>query len=153
MRKNKKVKNATAVNKGKNKFRSKLELYTYNELKKAKLEFKYEEDRFEIVPAATFEGTSFEKKVEKKKVVIKYVTGAVRKITYLPDFTNLEQGWIIEVKGLRTQSFDIRWKLFKKHLADNGLTYDLYMPGNQAQVKECVSIIKNKIENDDSKKR
>jgi len=67
-----------------------------------------------------------------------------RPATYLPDFVNLKEGWIIEVKGLRTEAFNLRWKLFKKYLVDNKLFYDLYMPGNQAQVKEVIKIIKRK---------
>jgi len=62
----------------------------------------------------------------------------------LPDFTNLNDGWIIECKGLRTEAFNLRWKLFKNYLVKNDLNYELYMPGTKAQVLETVRLIKNK---------
>ena len=138
---NKKVRNATVSKKGNKTFRSKLELFTYNELKKNKIEYQYEEVRFELIPPFNFDSISLEKKKSKGRNILKYTPDKVRAATYLPDFVNLKEGWIIEVKGLRTEAFDLRWKLFKKYLVDNGLFYDLYMPGNQAQVKEVVKLI------------
>jgi hypothetical protein len=141
---NKKVRNATVSRKGKKIFRSKLELFTYNELKKNKIPFRYEEDRFEVIPSFNFEPSCIEKKKSRGRIIMKEATKKIRAATYLPDFVNLEEGWIIEVKGLRTEAFNLRWKLFKKYLVDNKLFYDLYMPTNQAQVKEIIKIIKRK---------
>lgn len=141
---NKKIRNATVSKKGNKIFRSKLELFTYNELKKNKISFKYEQVRFEIMPSFTYEPLSLEKKKSKGRNILKDVPKKVRAATYLPDFVNIEEGWIIEVKGLRTEAFNLRWKLFKKYLVDNKLFYDLYMPGNQAQVKEVIKIISKK---------
>jgi len=141
---NKKIRNATVSRKGKKIFRSKIELFTYNELKKNKIPFKYEEVRFEIIPSFKFESVSLEKKKSRGRNILKEVGSKIRGATYLPDFVNLEEGWIIEVKGLRTEAFNLRWKLFKKYLVDNKLFYDLYMPGNQGQVKEVIKIIKKK---------
>jgi hypothetical protein len=141
---NKKVRNATVTKKGKKTFRSKLELFTYNELKSNKIPFQYEEIRFEIMPSFDFKPVSLEKKKSRGRVILKEESKKVRAATYLPDFVNINEGWIIEVKGLRTEAFNLRWKLFKKYLVDNKLFYDLYMPGNQAQVKEVIKIIKRK---------
>ena len=68
----------------------------------------------------------------------------ISQATYLPDFTNLDQGWIIECKGLRTEAFNLRWKLFKNMLAKQKKSYDLYMPGTQKQIMEVVNDIKRK---------
>ena len=141
---NKKVRNATVTKNGKKTFRSKLELFTYNELNRNNIPFQYEEVRFELIPAFNFEPSCIEKKKSRGRIIMKESVKKNRPATYLPDFVNLKEGWIIEVKGLRTEAFNLRWKLFKKYLVDNKLFYDLYMPGNQAQVKEVIKIIKRK---------
>ena len=126
------------------KFQSRLELFTYKELKKAGIEFQYEKHRFELQEKFTYDGECIEKRKKKGKMIFEPLSKNIRAITYLPDFVNLKDRWIIEVKGLRTQSFDLRWKLFKKYLAKNGLNYDLYLPGNQSQVIESILNIKLK---------
>ena len=102
--------------------------------------------RFIVMDPFKYEGDCVEKKVSKGKNVFFKVSNRISKATYLPDFVNLEQGWIIECKGLRTEAFNLRWKMFKKSLVKEKKNYDLYMPGTQKQVVETVEMIikKNK---------
>tara|TARA_A100001201_G_scaffold111575_2_gene95611 strand:+ start:2143 stop:2610 length:468 start_codon:yes stop_codon:yes gene_type:complete len=141
---NKKVRNATRVSKGSLKFRSKLELFTYEQLKLNSIPFNYEKDRFVIIDSFKYKSDCHEKKKRKGKNSFVKVSNKISQATYLPDFTNTEDGWIIECKGLRTEAFNLRWKLFKNYLAKNNLNYDLYMPGTKKQVLVTVQLIKNK---------
>ena len=92
----------------------------------------------------TYEGVSIEKRKKKGKLIYDQAFKSIRSVTYVPDFTNLKDGWIIEVKGLKSDVFNLKWKLFKQHLAKNNLNYELYMPGNKKQVLQTIKIIKEK---------
>jgi|TARA_R100001086_G_scaffold67436_3_gene31582 hypothetical protein len=144
--KNKKVRNATTNTYKGIKFRSKLERFTYQYLTSRKVPFDYENVRFTIIDGFKYEGDCIEKKVSKGKNVFFKVSNRISKATYLPDFVNLDQGWIIECKGVRTEAFNLRWKMFKRSLVKQKKIYDLYMPGTQKQVIEAVEMIikKNK---------
>ena len=148
---NKKVRNATATTFNGIKFKSKLEKFTYQCLRVAGIPFKYEEDRFVLIDKFIYTGECIEKKKKKGKNVFIKSSENISQATYLPDFTNLEQGWIIECKGLRTEAFNLRWKLFKNMLAKQKKSYDLYMPGTQKQIMEVVE--KLKLKNNDFKGR
>jgi len=150
-KRNKKVRNATATTFNGVKFKSKLEKFTYQCLKVAGIPFKYEEDRFVLIDKFKYEGECIEKKKKKGKSVFIKSSENISQATYLPDFTNLEQGWIIECKGLRTEAFNLRWKLFKNMLAKEKKSYDLYMPGTQKQIMEVIE--KLKLKNNDFKGR
>ena len=146
---NKKVRNATATTFNGVKFKSKLEKFTYQCLRVAGIPFKYEEDRFVLIDKFIYKGECIEKKKKKGKNVFIKASGNISQATYLPDFTNLEQGWIIECKGLRTEAFNLRWKLFKNMLVKQKKSYDLYMPGTQKQIMEVIE--KLKLKNNDFK--
>ena len=141
---NKKVRNATATTFNGIKFKSKLEKFAYQSLKVAGIPFKYEEDRFVLIDKFVYEGDSIEKKKSRGKNVFVHSSKNIPRATYLPDFTNIDQGWIIECKGLRTEAFNLRWKLFKNMLAKENKSYDLYMPGNHKQIMEVIEILKKK---------
>ena len=68
----------------------------------------------------------------------------LQKISYKPDFVGKD--FIIETKGIASDVFNLRFKLFKKYLNDNNLKYDLFIPHNQKQVDMCIKIILNKQE-------
>lgn len=61
-------------------------------------------------------------------------------ITYTPDFVGMN--WIMETKGHRHPDFDLRWKLFKRLLAELDAPYTLIMPRNNSQLEEAIDIIK-----------
>lgn len=124
---NKKVRNATKKVVDGIQFQSSLEAYAYLQLKSNNIPAKYEQTTFRLLDK------------------FRYKDESVRAITYTPDF--IGDGFIIEVKGFKTDAFKLKWKLFKKHLLDNNMDYDLYLPRNQGQVRECCQQILAKIVN------
>ena len=134
-------------------FRSRLEAFTYTELKKAGLEFDYEKEKFVLMDKFKYEGVSIEKRKKKGKLVYDQALKSIRSTTYLPDFSNLEEGWIIEVKGLKSDVFNLKWKLFKQYLVKNNLNYELYMPGSKKQILQCIDMIKEKIKISEADKK
>lgn len=134
-------------------FRSKLEGYCYKLLKSNKIPFYYERHSFILIKSFSFPNDSWEyRKVKGEKVFTK-TNPTIRAITYKPDFTNLKEGWIIECKGMMNDAFPLRWKLLKRYIAENKLSYDLYMPRNKKQVEEVVNLIKEKYESNRSPRR
>lgn len=136
-----KIRNATPLVLDGIRFRSKLEAYCYEKLKEANLDFKYEEERFVVLPGFNYENKSYEIVKKGGEKIYDDAYPYVRPISYTPDFTNLEEGWIIECKGFPNDSFPVRWKLFKKYITDNNLNYDLYVPRNRKQVDKTIKLI------------
>lgn len=120
-RKKGKVKNATPNEYDGIKFRSKLETYTYKKLKEANIYSEYEQHRYELLPAFTFQGNK------------------VRAITYLPDFVG--ENFIIECKGFPNEAWPLREKLFKYYLRDT--KYKFYIVHTQKEVDKLISKLKN----------
>jgi hypothetical protein len=152
---NKKIVNAQALEVNGIRFKSKLELFTFNELKKAGIEdFKYEEDKFVLQEPFVFPNSSVElytythtdeKGNKSKRSAFGDVTSNIRAITYTPDFVMIrpdKTGYIIETKGFKTNEFTIKWKMFKRHLVENGYQLSLYAPNNQQNVLRCIQSIK-----------
>ena len=127
------------------KYRSRLEAFTSIELRKAGIKFDYEKEKFLLMDKFTYEGVSIEKRKKKGKLVYDQAFKSIRSVTYVPDFTNLENGWVIEVKGLKSDVFNLKWKLFKQYLVKNNLNYELYMPGSKKQILQTIEMIKEKI--------
>lgn len=119
-----KVRNATPNIYDGIKFRSKLETYTYKKLKEAGIDAEYESTHFELIPKFEYNGEK------------------VRAMTYLPDFVG--KNFIIECKGLVTDSFPLRWKIFKYYLKQKNKDYKLYLVRNQKQVDEMVNELSKK---------
>lgn len=139
---NKKVKNATALTVDGIKFRSKLEAYTYRQLKEAGIKSDYEEHKFILVDKFRYEPECYEPHKIKGEKVFTEVPKGVRAMTYTPDFVNLNDGWVIEVKGYANDVFPIKWKLFKNLIKDDSIT--LFLPSTQKQVRKTIEIIKSK---------
>lgn len=121
-KKNKKVKNATKRTVDGINFKSKLEVYCYEQLKKHKISAEYENHKFEILPPFIYNG---------KKI---------RKMTYTPDFVG--DSFVIECKGNPNDAFPLRWKIFKYYLYKNNIQYDLYLPRSKKQIDETIEKIK-----------
>ena len=101
------------------KFRSKLETYTYKALKNAGIDAKYEAEHFLLIPKFEYNGEK------------------IRPMTYLPDFVG--NGFIIECKGMITDSFPLRFKIFKYSLLLQGKNPKLYLVRNQKQVDQMIT--------------
>jgi hypothetical protein len=142
---NSKVKNAVSLEMHGLKFKSKLELFTYNHLVEAGFkDFKYEQVKFQLMEPFTYNNESVELRKDK---TFDLMTPNIRGITYLPDFTCINEdktGWIIEVKGYANDGFANKWKYFKEYLVKNGYNLTLYKPNNQQNVLTTINLIKQK---------
>lgn len=121
-RKQGKVRNATPNMYDGIKFRSKLETYTYKKLKETKIPIEYEQHRYILLPAFTFNGKRY------------------RDMTYLPDFVG--NGFIIECKGYPNEAWPLREKLFNYYLYNNEPNTKFYVVHNQKQVDELIDKLK-----------
>lgn len=124
-------------NKTNQKYRSNLESMAAKLLEEANIPFEYEPWVVELLAPSKWSGISYES-VGKKKTFKR--VERINKITYKPDFVG--KNWVMETKGMKTQDFIIRWKLFKKHITDNHLDYVLLMPTNKAQIIKSIELIK-----------
>lgn len=139
---NKKIKNASIVEYDGVIFRSKLEVYCYKKLKEENIEFKYENNRYNLIPAFQYGGSLYEPYKKGTTWFFEEKDTKIRGMSYTPDFVG--NGWIIECKGRANDAFPLRWKLFKYLLTQLNLNYDLYLPKNQTHIDECVRLIKEK---------
>jgi len=121
------VKNATKVSKYGIDFRSKLECYTYEAFTKAGIPVKYEPKHFTVLD-------KFE-----------YLKEKIRAITYLPDFIGhyKDKKFVVECKGMITESFPLRWKLFKYYLKKHRSKHTCYLVRNHKQVDDMINEILN----------
>ena len=120
-------------------FKSGLEKHMYKALKEAGIDFRYEGETFELLPAFQFSNDCYERQSNGKGDFVNRGNKKVLNIKYTPDFT----GWdfIIETKGRANESFPLRYKLFKKWMFDNNDTRALYKPQNQEEIKNTIELI------------
>jgi hypothetical protein len=118
---NVKVKNATKVEYNNVKFDSKLELFAYKALIEAGVTFAYNQITYTILPA------------------FKYNDEHIRPMTYKPDFVG--NGWVMETKGFASDSFPLRWKIFKHYLKSINSELKLYLVHNQKEIKIAIEEI------------
>jgi len=124
-------------------FASGLERYMYMALKKAKIKALYEGETFELVESFDFPFESYERCGNGKGDYKNRGNRKVLNIKYTPDF--IGKGFIIECKGRANESFPLRWKIFKKLMAENRLgPFTLYKPQNQKECDETVRLILSK---------
>jgi len=121
-----KIANATPLTYNKIKFKSKLEVFMYKQLRAAKIKFDYEKQTFVLI-----EGFS-------------YMGRKIRPITYTPDFVLKDYPIIIETKGFMTEVFRIKMKLFKWMLSQQKDDRLIYTPRNQKDCLEVINKIKQK---------
>ena len=121
-------------------FQSGLEVYCYQQLKKAKLFDKYEGEQFLLIEGFDFPNASYERQANGKGDYRNRNSSSVRKITYTPDFTGKD--YIIETKGRANESFPIRWKLFKRLLVQTKDTRLVFKPQTKAEVDSTIQLIK-----------
>jgi len=122
------------------KFASGLERYMYMALKKAKIPALYEGQTFELVEGFDFQFKSYERCGNGKGEYKDRGNKKILNIKYTPDFVG--KGFIIECKGRANESFPLRWKMFKKLMAERRIgPCTLYKPQNQKECDETVRLI------------
>jgi len=121
-------------------FASGLERYMYMALKKAKIKALYEGETFELMEGFNFPFESYERCGNSKGQYKNRGNKKILNIKYTPDFVG--KGFIIETKGRANESFPLRWKMFKKLVAENKIDpFTLYKPQNQKECDETVRLI------------
>ena len=125
-------------------FASGLERYMYLALKKARIKALYEGETFELQEAFDFPFESYERCGNGKGEYKNRGTKKILNIKYTPDF--IGKNFIIETKGRANESFPLRWKMFKKLMANNRLEpFTLYKPQNHKECDETVKLILAKL--------
>ena len=127
-------------------FKSKWECKVYKMLKEAGLNPQYEE--LKIVLQNTFEPkVSFYTRIKDRRRTpgFKIDNYKVKAVTYSPDFKVEYNGktYFIEAKGMKTDSYAIKVKLFRKWLETNypnSIAFEVYSTKN---VQDTIKIIKN----------
>jgi len=142
--KGRRITRATKVKEDGLEFASKLELYMYRALKKAKIKNIYEGKTFTIINGCNFPMSSYEKTKASKELNDRG-NKKLLPIKYTPDFIDVldPPRFIIETKGNPNEAFPMRWKLFKMHLVNEGIDTNLFMPRNQKDCDKVVCILKN----------
>ena len=145
--KNKKVLGATKVSKHGVDFRSKLELYCYEQLIKYELPFEYEKKKFILVGESVNLFDLYVSRKVRGKSYKQLVKSSPKNqpMTYTPDFLVYYNNtiYIIETKGFETDTFKTKIKLFKRllnELCSEG-RYVLMIPKSQSQVDQCIKVI------------
>ena len=124
-------------------FASGLEKYMYLALKKAKIKADYEGETFTLIDGFEFDTTSHERQSNGKGEFKDRGNKKILPIRYTPDFVNSK--FIIECKGRANESFQMRWKLFKRMINKQRPHVTLYKPQNQKECDQVIELItKNK---------
>ncbi len=149
---NKKFKNAKTHIYDGMKFRSGLEVFCYQKLKEANLDFEYEQRTFILQDGFTYstpclQSKNVKNKLSKKKnkLLVESETHKLRPITYTPDFVSISNkaGWIVETKGrIDDPTWSIKSKMFKLYLERNGYKVYLFLPSNHSEIISCIAKIK-----------
>ena len=120
-------------------FASGLERYMYMALKKAKIKAQYEGRVFTLLEGFDFPVESYERQSNGKGDFTNRGNKKILPIRYTPDFVG--DTFIIECKGRANESFPMRWKLFKKYIADHEPNMTLYKPQNQSECDKVIQMI------------
>ncbi len=128
-------------------FASGLERYMYMVLKKNKIKAEYEGETFILIDKFDFPNECYERQANSKGEFKNRGSKRILPIKYTPDF--IGKDFIIETKGRANESFPMRWKLFKRLIADQFPEHTLYKPQNQTECDRVVELI---LENQESKK-
>lgn len=130
-------------------YKSSLEAYCAKALVEAGLPLNYETWKVELHPKLESKVECWEPKTKKnagfpsKVRTFAPVSQNLRRAVYTPDFVCLEQGWVIETKGLQTEGFRKAWRSFRQYLHENNMHYfRLFMPGNHQEIDQVISLIK-----------
>jgi hypothetical protein len=128
-------------------FKSRLEGYMYNLLKANKINFIYEGESFELSPSFVFNNDYFARLASGKGDFINRGHKKINNMSYKPDFVIKHNGYyaIVETKGLPTEPFNMRMKLFKSTLNQSNIKCDIFVPQTQSECLKTMEIILNKI--------
>ena len=128
-------------------FKSRLEGFMYGLLKSNNINFRYEGESFELSPSFVFNNDYYARLSSGKGDFINRGHKKVNNMSYKPDFVVRHNGYycIIETKGLPTEPFNMRMKLFKASLSNQNIECDIFVPSTQKECLETINLILGKI--------
>lgn len=128
-------------------FASRLEANMYTLLKQNNINFKYEGESYVLSPSFVFKNDSFQRLASGKGNFINRGHKKIQPISYKPDFIIRHNDYyaIIETKGLPTEAYNMRMKLFKAMINDSKIDCDVFVPQTQKECLETVNLILKKI--------
>jgi len=121
-------------------FDSMLEVHASEMLKDAGIPFNYTPKSIELKPSFKQCFYMGEKGVMKQKCV-------ARNISYTPDFVCPHESWYLETKGISTDVFAMRFKLFREWINAWNSTALVMIAHNKAELSECIKLIQSHLEN------
>lgn len=140
----KKTKSGTKPRKKRNlgKFKSVIEQYCDEQLRKAGLDFRYEEKEYVLMEKFRYP-KRYLKMTAKRKTLSDRSNSILQPIRYTPDFVAADESWVIETKGYlhSHHDFSMRWKLFLHYLVNNNMECDVYIPKNKPQIDQVIEDI------------
>jgi hypothetical protein len=135
-------------------FKSKLELYFYKQQKIRGYHFKYEKFKTTLYKGEVLECIVYtpipKSKFLEKRQYMQEITEKNKSVTYSPDFYEVMKNKdgkdimvIVETKGLITDSYAIKKKLFLAHISKRyGANVYFFEPHNQRQINQVFDILK-----------
>lgn len=147
MRKGKRLINSKKISIDGVDLKSHLEGTMYKLLKENGLTFKYEGKSFLLQDSFLFNNDYYARLSSGKGDFIQRGHKKIQPITYKPDFIIEHNGYyaIIETKGLPTEAYNLRMKLFKRYLKELDVEVDIFIPQTKSECLETINIILNKI--------
>lgn len=138
---NKKILNATPLEKDGIHFKSKLEARTYELFKQAGFNPVYEESTELLVESFSLKNITFYS--PKGNMLVPY-DRRIRGITYTPDFTFTYKDTFIsvDVKGKANDTYPIKKKMYLRYLEEKNIKCIFIEPHSVAQIKQAIEIIK-----------
>lgn len=128
-------------------FASRLEGTMYKLLKDNNIKFKYESESYTLSDSFLFNNNYYARLASGKGEYCNRGFKKVNAITYKPDFVIRHNDYyaIVETKGLPTESYNMRMKMFKAILNRQNIQCDIYVPQTNAECLETINLILNKI--------
>lgn len=125
--KNRKIMNATKIERGGITFDSLLESTAHELFTSHGLQFEFK-PKFVVVPGFRYMG---------KKII---------DITWSPDFAFPELRIVLDTKGFPSETFPIKLKLFKKMMFDRGEDWAVWVVKNKSDISTAIYLLKKRIE-------
>lgn len=128
-------------------FASRLEGTMYKLLKDNNINFKYESESYTLSDSFLFNNNYYARLASGKGEYCNRGFKKVNAITYKPDFVIRHNDYyaIVETKGLPTESYNMRMKMFKALLNRQNIQCDIFVPQTNAECLETINLILNKI--------
>ena len=128
-------------------FASRLEGTMYKLLKDNNINFKYESESYTLSDSFLFNNNYHARLASGKGEYCNRGFKKVNAITYKPDFVIRHNDYyaIVETKGLPTESYNMRMKMFKALLNRQNIECDIFVPQTNAECLETINLILKKI--------